>query len=193
MIRLYPSWPGACQSSTCPERNRCPFHATQPPLVSEAWTHIIQDAMELCLDRGMFIGRSVNFSWMLEVLSERFGIADDHPINQLFFKLGKRGLVVGFGWANSDGIHGWLTPMETRELAEQLEPLALPRYEPTIERMVQLHQETLRPTGGPDEQIKLQRDWERLSLSFVRTVATIAVKDNKGMLWGNDIAGYLIR
>jgi hypothetical protein len=78
-------------------------------------------------------------------------------------------------------IHGWLNYEETRELFEGLNALELPQYEASFEAM-----EAFRPIKpGPFECPEVPFD--ALSLSFVRTVAAIAIQDGKGVLWGNDV------
>jgi hypothetical protein len=42
---------------------------------------------------------------------------DDTPTRVLLRRLGRRGFVVGYGFSNGDGIHGWLSADETSELA----------------------------------------------------------------------------
>ncbi|MGN9768884.1 hypothetical protein ACTMS2_27400 [Micromonospora sp. SD12] len=63
------------------------------------------------------------------------------------------------------------------ELAARLDRLDLPRYERTFAAMADSWK---RAVGSTDE-------WQRVSLSFVRTVATIAAGDGRGLLWGNDV------
>jgi hypothetical protein len=101
----------------------------------------------------------------------------------LLARLGTRGFVVGYGFANSDGVHGWLTPEEAGRLAGLLRPLRLPDLEPSFEAM-----ERTRTGGGYAAQ-----GWEfdELSLSFVRAVASLAAGQGKGILWGNDVPDWL--
>ncbi len=58
----------------------------------------------------------------------------------------------------------------------------LPRYEPTFAAMAAMYRSHSWEAHGR---------WEPLSLSFVRTVATIAAGSGKGVLWGNDVIGAL--
>jgi len=60
--------------------------------------------------------------------------------------------------------------------------LPLPNYKPTFAAME--HFRATRPGPYECEGVPI----EALSLSFVRTVATIAVTRTRGLLWGNDIA-----
>jgi hypothetical protein len=96
--------------------------------------------------------------------------------------LGFRGFVVGYQCSNSDGVHGWLTPDETKRLIALVEPLKLPALKPTFRAM----QRTRHWNGYG------MKGWEfnELSLAFVRTVATIASVERKGILWGNDLLGF---
>ena len=80
-------------------------------------------------------------------------------------------------------LHGWLTGEETQELAERLWALPLPAYEPTFEAMEGAHR-SFPATAA------VRHDWEALSLSFVRTVATIAAHEGKGALWGDDLLSW---
>ncbi|MBL7260596.1 hypothetical protein [Paractinoplanes lichenicola] len=117
-----------------------------------------------CLGSSQFVGRTVAPDFYRPVT------------DGLLTALGSRGLVVGFQWEISSGILGWLTVPETRELAERLDRLDLPRYEPTFAAMAEQDR---------------NRDWAALSLSFVRTVATIAAGRGQGILWGNDVSSEL--
>lgn len=85
----------------------------------------------------------------------------------------------------SEEIHGWLTVDETAELALHLDELPLPRYEPSFERMNALERQ-LPPLRDEAAGPPYSRD--QLRLSFLRTTAFIAVDQEKGILWGNDVS-----
>jgi hypothetical protein len=119
---------------------------------------------------------------------------------------------------SGDGIHGWLDPDETSQLLSDLRQLPLPNYEPTLEavqsllKASQAGDEAFRKDEGikkrivfravpgstvqhglhaPEDQEKLailHRDWLALSLSFVRTIATVAQGQAMGLLWGNSVS-----
>ncbi|MER7891362.1 hypothetical protein ABTX15_16195 [Micromonospora sp. NPDC094482] len=78
----------------------------------------------------------------------------------------------------TEGIHGWLDLPETAELAVRLDRLDLPRYEPTLTAMTD---HAKRDGFTADE-------WREMSLSFVRTMATIAAGEGRAVLWGNDVS-----
>jgi len=171
-----------CASTTCPERHHCPFHALQRAEGAEEFNWLFELAVSaFCLGESQFVGRSVNPYWYEELL-KRFHVPDDHPLYPLLHHLGSRGFVVGYQFSNSDGIHGWLTPPETQQLAQHLAGLPLPHYEPTFAAMEQFR--TTRPGPYACEGVP----FKELSLSFVRTVATIAATCKQGLLWGNDIS-----
>jgi hypothetical protein len=172
-----------CQSRTCPARQHCLFHVLQPEddLVCEFNVLFEQAVCARCLGEWQFVGRSVNAHWYDEAL-QRMQVPGGHPLARLLHHLGSRGWVVGYECSGSgEGIHGWLTPAETEQLAAQLAALPLPNYTPTFAAMEQfrkIHPGPYECAGGP---------FDDLSLSFVRTVATIAVTRQLGLLWGNDL------
>ncbi|MBU2670504.1 hypothetical protein KOI35_44090 [Actinoplanes bogorensis] len=132
-----------------------------------------------CLSSSRFVGRTVSPDFYRPLL-ERWGVPDDDPVRGLLDALGARGAIVGYQWEASSGTLGWLTGAETRDLAERLDRLDLPRYEPTFAAMAELHTRSLNSHGTAE-------DWEALSLSFVRTTAGIAAERGLGVLWGNDV------
>jgi hypothetical protein len=135
-----------------------------------------------CLGRGQFVGRSATVSNYANILSELHVKQSDRVIH-LLAALGKRGYLIGFQFGfGFEGINGWLDPPETLELAEKLDPLPLPRYGVSFAAMEQFRipeSGSYKCEGSP---------FEALSLSFVRTVATIASGEGQGLLWGNGIA-----
>jgi hypothetical protein len=79
----------------------------------------------------------------------------------------------------SEGVHGWLTAAEARDLADELWDLPLPRYEPTWEGMRAFAQ---RPRDDNRDARNARH------LSYVRTVASIAARQQRGILWGIDLS-----
>ncbi len=165
---------------------------------------------------SLFVGRTMNAADYAELL-DHFGISSDHSVRVLLQKLSVRGFVIGYQWSLSgDGIHGWLDPQE-KQLLSALCQLPLPDYPATMEYIQSLLKESevedeafrndveirkrmsFRTKPGstiqhsyyaPEDQArleKLQRDWLAVSLSFVRTVATVAQAQGMGLLWGNDL------
>jgi hypothetical protein len=143
---------------------------------------LFEKAVEIkCLGPGQFVGRSATVSYYSNVLSQ-LGVKENDRTVDLLAALGKRGYLIGYKFGfGFEGINGWLEPAETGELARRLETLPLPRYEISFAAM---------------EQFRML-DWgsykcegfsfEALTLSFVRTVATIASGERRGLLWGNDV------
>jgi hypothetical protein len=180
------AWSGAeraCRSSTCPENWRCPFHRNQPQ--PEDLNYFFVGCVgRRCLGQSQFVGRSMSALHYGEILS-KLGVAEKSSIRELLSLLGTRGFVVGYRFSNGDGIHGWLNPAETQTLATELNTLDLPRYKTSFEAMANFSsQGNYDHPGIP---------FTHLSLSFIRTVALLAVQQQKGILWGNDIAGQVVR
>ncbi|MGK5681071.1 hypothetical protein [Actinoplanes sp. URMC 104] len=165
-----------CPSRTCPERGRCVFHTAND---QREELHALHEALVAtrCLGEAQFVGRTATPDYYLPVL-DRLGVPGDGPVRAHLRALGTRGTVVGYRWGSSEGIYGWLTVAETADLAVRLDRLPLPRYAPTFAGM-----------AGQDR----DRDWPALSLSFVRTVATIAAGRGRAVLWGNDVIPELWR
>ena len=88
---------------------------------------------------------------------------------------------MGYLFSDEDGVHGWLTPDETRQALAQLDALPLPRHNATLAAAY----EQLRQSQPSTEQ-RIGAG-QALSLSFVRTVAAITVSHGRGLLWGNDL------
>ncbi|MEU4777273.1 hypothetical protein [Micromonospora sp. NPDC023633] len=167
----------ACPSGTCPERVRCRFHR-------DGGRHAVEELNALhealvavcCLGPAQFLGRSITPAYYLPLLA-RQGVPDDDPLRGLLGALATRGAAWGYQFGRTEGIHGWLTSAETAELSARLGRLDLPRYEPTFAAMA----EWSKRAGSA------QREWRGVSLSFVRTVATVAAGAGRGLLWGNDV------
>jgi hypothetical protein len=134
-----------------------------------------------CLGPEQFVGRSMTVSHYSDLLPE-LGVKQDDPINQLLAALGKRGFMIsyqfGFGF---EGVNGWLDSLETAELARRLDSLRLPRYEVSFAGMQQFFRPDTRTYECPGF------SFAELILSFVRTAATIAAADGRGILWGNGL------
>ncbi len=181
-----------CQSASCPERGHCPLHLDRPDEYPYDLFEMFRAMVSIkCLGEDQFVGRSRTVSDYREVLS-KFGLSQFDPLYRLLAHLGKRALVVGYKWQYDEGINGWLDPAETCELAERLAMMDLPMYEASFVAMNGFY--------GPDpeypflyERYGLGRyhcpgyTVEELRLSFVRTVATMAVSHKKGILWGLDL------
>jgi len=175
-----------CRSSSCPDRAWCPYHIKIPLVVPETLNLVLQEAIaSRCLGDSQFVGRTCTPSLYNELL-DRAGISQRDRGRRLLDYLGSRGFVIGYQWSgDGEGIQGWLAPGETRELRDFLDVLPLPDYEPTFENMKAMHRSILSTDreGG--------FSWEEVSFSFVRTVATIAVRHRKGILWGSDVMSSL--
>jgi hypothetical protein len=186
-------WPQrACKSDACPERDHCPFHLNQPQESAEELLWLFEYAVSMkCLSLGQFVGRSMVVTNYWTALFQ-LGVTQQDPILNLLAFLGKRGFVIGYQWGfGYEGINGWLNPAETLELAIGLDELPLPRYELSFEAMRSFNRpnpnEELYEKFGLTQYIFPGTSFEALSLSFVRTVATIAANENKGVLWGNGV------
>ncbi|MFG2010390.1 hypothetical protein ACGFNF_15095 [Micromonospora sp. NPDC048868] len=166
-----------CPSGTRPERGRCRFHRDGDRHAVEELTALHEALVAVfCLGSSQFVGRTVAPAYYLPLLA-RQGVPDGDPLRELLGALATRGAVWGYRFGVTEGIHGWLTNAETVELAARLDRLDLPRYEPTFAALADVWR---RAVGSTDE-------WQQVSLSFVRTVATIAAGDGRGLLWGNDV------
>jgi hypothetical protein len=181
----------ACPSLECPIRHRCIFHRThvrQSAQPVEDFNQALAYAVAArYVGEGQFVGRSRTPFDYQEYLAH-LGVAAHDPIHDLWERLGRRGFVVGYLFSNGDGMQGWLTPAETQDLRSRLDALPLPQYEATFPAMAQQLRAEQQRQPAPVAHLDLQ--WEALSLSFVRTVATIAVGSGQGLLWGNDLPTF---
>ncbi|MEU2610493.1 hypothetical protein ABZ570_02720 [Micromonospora sp. NPDC007271] len=167
----------ACPSLTCPERVRCRFHQDADRHAVEALTALHEALVAVrCLGPAQFLGRTITPDFYLPAL-ERHSVPASDPLRHLLAALATRGAVLGYQFGVTEGIHGWLTVAETVELAARLDRLDLPRYEPTFAAMADRSKRAARSAS----------EWHDLSLSFVRTVAAIAVRADQAVLWGNDV------
>jgi hypothetical protein len=76
---------------------------------------------------------------------------------------------------------------DAAQLAQHLANLPLPEYEPTFAALEQFRKPMPGTQGGVYYEGAEEAPFEELSLSFVRTVATIATTRRLGLLWGNDV------
>jgi hypothetical protein len=182
----------ACKSDECPERGHCPFHRSDQGELSFELLQLFEGAVAIkCLGAGQFVGRSSKPIWYSEFLHEQ-GLKEDDRLFRLLAYLGKRGFLFGHTWSSGyEGIQGWLDPRETAELAWFLDHLLLPKYEASFDAMGGFHKP--HPTKQLYEKFGITEyecpgfSFEALSLSFLRTVATIASSTDQGILWGNDL------
>jgi hypothetical protein len=182
----------ACLSEDCPERGHCPFHQSNSPARAEELLWLFKAAVSIkCLGPSQFVGRSRTVFHYSQPLID-LGVNQDDPLRNLLSLLGNRGFVVGYQWGfGFEGINGWLSSNETLELAQRLDELALPKYEVSLEAMMKF--QSPHPIPQLYEQFGVTAydcpgySFEALSLSFVRTMATIATTKKRGILWGNGV------
>jgi hypothetical protein len=109
-----------CRSRVCPDRVNCLLHEGDREEIRELVTVLFEVAVATrCLGHSRFVGRTAYAMDFLPAL-DRSGVPADHPVRDLLAALELRGRVLGYGNGGSDGIHGWLTPDETSELAAGL-------------------------------------------------------------------------
>ena len=191
----------ACRSTDCTVREQCPFHFAEEPqqtMVADYLLRLFHMAVaDRCLGPGQFLGRSIDCFFYWTTLDE-LGVAPADPIRFLLQRLGRRGFLIGYEFAvGTDGIHGWLQPDEVKELAERLFALDLPEYECSFTAMEKFKVvRNILEDRAPalNFQARVYHDpngsFERLSLSFVRTVCNLAAREGKGVLWGNDVSAF---
>ncbi len=172
-------WTGSMQASE--EKMHVNLKAPAPELVEQVnWLFQVAVSVK-CLSAAQFVGRSRTASFYSRVLGD-MGVRDDDPVVQLLAALGKRGFIIGYLFGTGvEGINGWLQPSETAELAGMLDMLPLPRYEVSFAAMEQFRSPETGAYESPDF------SFEVLSLSFIRTTATIAAGEGRGLLWGNSV------
>jgi hypothetical protein len=183
-----------CRSTGCPERGGCPMHEAQARRPSggseilELLNALFEGVVAVhCLTSSQFVGRSCYALDYLPLLTT-LGVDAGDTVRELFAALELRGRVLGYQFGGSEGIHGWLTPAETVELGSRLRDLELPEYEATLDGMGAHRQ--VGPEGGTSYPA---HEFDRLSLSFVRTMAILAAEAGMGLLWGNDVSPDLWR
>jgi hypothetical protein len=168
-------------------RQRCSYSTESPEDVPAAetaeqinWLFKIAVSVK-CLGSSQFVGRSRTVSQFAEILAD-MEVQQDDRITGLLAALGKRGFIIGYQFGSGfEGINGWLDPHETAELAKRLDLLRLPRYEVSFAAMEQFRNRNTGAYESPGV------SFEELSLSFVRTTATIAAAEGCGLLWGNGV------
>lgn len=174
----------ACRREECPASARCPFfiedHARRADPLSSLFQSLVG---AVCLGESQFVGRSFHVFDYAPVLRKNT-IPWGGELGRLLAALGTRGSVVGYGFGDTEGIHGWLSHEEAGRLAGLLAGMPLPSLEPSFEAM--------RRTRSPGKGHHIAGwEWEELSLGFVRTVAKIASGAGKGLLWGNDVSNVV--
>jgi hypothetical protein len=176
----------ACTSVVCPSHVHCPFHLARRDATEDVISLIEALVVDRCLGPSQFVGRSVNVGYYRDLLQPSV-FDEQHPLTPLLDALGRRGRVMGYTFANSDGIHGWLDPDETRALVRHMASLHLPEYEASFDAMEAFRRRLEGPHGGSSYEPPPEFTFEQLSLSYLRTVATIATQQQRGILWGNDL------
>ncbi len=184
----------ACRSSTCDIRSRCPFHVDNNSAIADNLQRLFRLSVERrCLGRRQFLGRSVDCYFYWKTL-DTLGVLGNDPIRELLSLLGRRAFLIGYAFSATEGIHGWLTTVEAQDLSQRLFALDLPEYEYSFAAMQSFIRAANILEGTPvDFTFELpafdhpSRPFEELSLSYVRTVCSIAANNGKGVLWGNAI------
>jgi hypothetical protein len=176
----------ACTSVTCPDKEQCPLHTSNKQDAAEELNILFEAAISArCLGQSQFVGRSMSPMKYGDVLAELDG-ETEQKVYQLLRLLEFRGFIIGDQFANSDGIHGWLSAKETGDLVDLLQNLDLPQFEISFEAMVAFR---VKLHNGLAYKAPSGYSFKHLSLAFLRTVGTLAVEQDKGILWGNDILG----
>jgi hypothetical protein len=166
-----------CAETNCLANRECPFYIDNPNEIAELLNYLFEDAMAwLCEGKGTFLGRSASPAAYEEALG-RLGVLEDSLLRELLDRLGTRGFIFGYGWANGDGVHGWLNTEECRKLAEQLWQLVLPEYPANPENLW-----VWQPLNKQSEY-----DWDELVLAYIRTMAETAAEEELGIVWMNDV------
>lgn len=178
----------SCKSTSCLLRDFCIFHNSLGREGVEYFNWLACAAViDKTLSKSQFVGRSRRASWYQEEIN-----LTSIPVKELLSALAYRGTVIGYLWKNSDGIYGWLSPIETQQLYEELTKIDLPIFEPSFEAMEEARREfnLQQSKGTRTETARLT--FAKLSLSFVRTVAQIACEQGYGILWGNALPDFAI-
>jgi hypothetical protein len=182
---ISPSWSSdwkqrACPSITCPAKEVCPLHLSRSSSEAEEFNRLLEACVvDQCLGVGQFVGRTVSPLWYADLLIAA-GFKAEHPLWDLLRKLEYRGLVVGYQFSNSDGIHGWLSAAETKLFHQLVQGLDLPQFEPSFQAMKGFYRDGHYEAPPP-------YSFQQLSLAFLRTTAEIARAKKQGLLWGNDV------
>lgn len=171
----------SCKSTECPASNVCPLHSQLQAAAYADFNALHESAVvDQCLGQHQFVGRSMSPLDYEGVLANQ-GISHDHIIWRLLLLMQYRGFVVGYQGSNSDGIHGWLTNLETAQLARELAALRLPEFPRSFKAMKTFQ------SPGHGYLAPPPFTFEHLSLAFVGAVASIAADAGQGILWGNDV------
>jgi hypothetical protein len=172
-----------CAAEACDVRETCPFHKDNHPGRAELVSGLFQLAVSwiCCKGPGVFVGRNATPGRYQETLKELY-VPQDDPLRELLDRLGTRGFIIGYGWTDGDGVHGWLDPKECRELAVALWTLNLPAYPVTPENLARYTPLKARRTSWIDEY-----GWDRIVLAYVRAMAERAAEQGYGLLWANDL------
>jgi hypothetical protein len=179
----------SCRSARCPVRDRCPLHETSAGSALEVLRSAFTVAVELrCLGAGQFLGRSRTPACFSEVI-EQLGVPVDNGLWDLLDALDRRAATLKEYIGVSEGIHGWLAPDETVDLALHLDELPLPRYEQSFERMGELERLLVTAPG----ELTPSYSREQWRLSFLRTTAFLAAERGRGVLWGNELSTEVAR
>jgi hypothetical protein len=167
-----------CMEKDCLETTRCPFYVDNSREIAELLNYLFGDTMAwLSEGVGVFVGRTTSPATYEEELT-KLGVPEDSLLRELLDRLGTRGFIFGYGWANGDGVHGWLNPQECDELAQQLWQLELPEYSATPANLERWQ---------PLNKSRSEQDWDRLVLAYIRAMAEYAAKIEQGIVWMNDV------
>ncbi len=177
-----------CPSQLCPERSRCPVHQDRDRQLADAMNRLFEAAVaRCCLGGSQDLGPGAHAPGSLTALA---GLAAQAagPIHHLLAALELRGAALGRRPVTGRGIHGWLTVVETVELAERLGEFLLPSHEPTFAGTAAYRRpdpggQASPPAGEPD----------RLSLSLIQAVATLAGRAGHGLLLGSGLPSATMR
>jgi hypothetical protein len=170
----------ACESTTCYDRDNCPWHLERKSVFTwDVNLLVMLGVTGRCLGRGQFIGHNITLN-LYRIPLDRRGVKRESRTWSLLQRLTLRGWVVGYaGQGAVTDLMGWLDPAETRELAELLESIDLPPLPPSFEDMDAARQGRL---ASFPRSVAL----DDLSLCFVRTVARIAADSGQGIAWRNE-------
>jgi len=168
-----------CERVDCLSRPSCPLHDDAGPDNPWRFRSFVEAlVVGRCLGRSQFIGRNSSWFYKMNVLDQR-EVPADARVRFLLLLLGTRGHVIGYRpWEAGGGIHGWLTPEEARDFADDLRDLGLPRFEPGPVAM-QVLRDLISFGDAP-------WSWNELHLSIIGSLAAVAAAGN-GLLWGNEL------
>jgi len=129
---IAPAAAGACTSSTCDARARCPLHpAGQASVKAEVVARLLQGAAARCLGPPVALGAEgvwselVGWYYAERGLPEPPAVVDyaNEPALGYLLRLGKRGaLAFGGEGEGGESLLGWLDREEAGALAESLAP-----------------------------------------------------------------------